>query len=283
MSTITADTAETEFLTLDGERIAYRRIGKGSPVLLANRLRGTLDTWDPLFLDALAQHHTVITFDYPGVGYSSGVLPTDLAGLGRMVNGIADALGLDRFAIAGWSWGGMVAQLMVTDHPERLTHAIAMGANPPGENRIPIAQAFLDCALKPVNDLADEEILFFVPGSASSSAAARASHDRIYARPGVAARIPSSMEEFMRYFQVLEIFRADAEGRRAQLAATDTPILLLCGEHDISAAAGNWYPMIGDFPRAQLLVLGDAGHAPQHEYPRLAAGYIGAFLAADAR
>lgn len=273
-----ADNAATSYVTINGDSIAYRKTGSGSPLVLTNRLRGTLDTWDPLFLEGLAGEHTVIIFDYPGVGYSTGMLPTELNALGKLVVAFADALGLGRFAICGWSWGGIVAQIVVTDHPERLTHAVIMGANPPGKNEIPIEQAFLDRALKPVNDLADEEVLFFVPDSQRSVAAARASHERIYARPGVTERIPATMPEFMRFFEVVEGFRADEEDRRGALARSSIPILLLCGDHDISAAAGNWFPMIGVFPRAQLLVLGDAGHAPQHEYPELAAQYIKTFV-----
>lgn len=278
MQTYEADNAATSYVTINGDSIAYRKIGSGSPLVLTNRLRGTLDTWDPLFLGGLAAEHSVIIFDYPGVGYSSGVLPTTLNALGKLVVAFADALGLNRFAICGWSWGGIVAQIVVTDHPERLTHAVIMGANPPGKNEIPIQQAFLDRALKPVNDLADEEVLFFVPDSQRSVAAARASHERIHARPGVTERIPATMPEFMRFFEVVEGFRADEEDRRGALARSSIPILLLCGDHDISAAAGNWFPMIGVFPRAQLLVLGDAGHAPQHEYPELVAQYIKTFV-----
>lgn len=265
MAIYQADKAATEFVAVNGDTIAFRKIGNGSPLLLTNRLRGTLDTWDPLFLEALAAEHTVITFDYPGIGYSGGELPTDLDALGRLIIGIADALRLDRFAIVGWSWGGIVAQVMVTDYPERLTHAVILGANPPGKNDIPIQQAFLDRALKPVNDLPDEEVLFFIPDSPRSVAAARASHERIYARSGVVDRIPSTMPEFMRYFKAVEGFRSDEADRRGALAQTSVPLLLLCGDHDISADARNWFPMIGAFPRAQLLVLGDAGHAPQHE------------------
>jgi pimeloyl-ACP methyl ester carboxylesterase len=278
MATYIADKAATEYVTIDGDSIAYRRFGNGDPLLLTNRLRGTLDTWDPLFLESLAVEHTVITFDYPGVAYSTGTLPPDMPSVSRVVVALAIALGLDRFAIGGWSWGGLVAQVVVTDHPERLTHAIIIGANPPGENQVPIQKAFLDCAFKPINDLADEEILFFVPGSKRSLAAARASHERIYARPGVTEKIPSTMEEFTRYFKAAEGFKLDAEDRRGALKRSRTPIMVLCGDHDISAAVENWFPFVGNFPSAHLIVLGDAGHAPQHEYPQLAAQYINTFL-----
>lgn len=72
-----AVTTETQYANIDDKQIAYRKIGNGTPIILANRFRGTLDTWDPLFLDLLAQTNTVITFDYSGIGYSEGELPLD--------------------------------------------------------------------------------------------------------------------------------------------------------------------------------------------------------------
>ena len=56
-------TTETQYATIDNKQIAYRKIGSGTPIILANRFRGTLDTWDPLFLDLLAESNTVVTFD----------------------------------------------------------------------------------------------------------------------------------------------------------------------------------------------------------------------------
>jgi pimeloyl-ACP methyl ester carboxylesterase len=76
-------------------------------------MRGTLDTWDPLFLDQLAQTHRVITLDYPGTGYSTGTLPTDLGQLAAFVNTFASKIGVTRFAVLGWSWGGIVSQAVL--------------------------------------------------------------------------------------------------------------------------------------------------------------------------
>ncbi len=39
-----------------------------------------------------------------------------------------------------------------------------------------------------------------------------------------------------------------------------------------------WYPLVGRIPRAQLIVLPESGHGPQHQYPELSAKYIAAFL-----
>ena len=60
--TETAATTKTQFAIIDNQKLAYRKIGRGSPIILTNRFRGTLDTWDPLFLDLLAKNNTVTTF-----------------------------------------------------------------------------------------------------------------------------------------------------------------------------------------------------------------------------
>ena len=275
--------SETRFVEVDGDKIAYRRIGSGPPILLATRLRGTLDTWDPLFLDSLAKQHTVITFDYPGVGYSSGVLPGDMDEVAAFVDRFATAIDLDTFAVLGWSWGGLVMQTYLLEHPERVTQAILVGTNPPGRIEIPAQQVFIDRAFKPVNNLEDEEVLFFEPASESSRAAARASHDRIHARPGVTSRIPSTPEAIQAYLKAVPGFVEDVQDRRGRLARIHTPILIIAGDHDTSTAGQNWLPLIGQMQNAQFLFYSGTGHGPQHQHPELSADYIADFLARTRR
>lgn len=272
-----AATTETRYVEVQGHRIAYRQIGSGSPILAATRLRGTIDTWDPLFLDTLAKEHTVITFDYPGVGYSTGKLPPDIGQVAAFIDTLAEALKVDRYAILGWSWGGIAAQALVLDRPQKVTHAILIGTAPPGPGLLPIQQAFLERAFKPVNDLADEEVLFFEPTSDASRKAARASRDRIYARPGVDSKIPSTTQEIEAYLQASQAFREDG-ARREALKRTHVPILVMSGDNDIATPAPNWFPLSNQLPTAQMLVLPDSGHGPQHQYPELSASYINVFL-----
>ena len=272
-----AASAPTQYVEVSGNRIAYRTFGSGAPLVLLNRMRGTLDTWDPLFLDSLAKTNRVVTVDYPGVGYSSGAFPADMAAASAFVNAFATAISLKRMAVLGWSWGGLAAQAVLLRYPEMVSQAILVGAAPPGPGQAAIQQVWLERALKPVNDLDDEVILFFEPKSDSSRRAARLSHDRIYARPDVVSKIPATQKEFQAYLKAGEGFRADA-ARRQQLIQSQIPMLILCGDNDPSVPATNWYPLIGQIPRAQLVVLPESGHGPQHQYPELSAKYIIAFL-----
>ena len=273
-----AATAPTQFVQVNGDRIAYRSVGAGNPMILITRMRGTLDTWDPLYLDELAKSNRIITVDYPGVGYSSGKLPPGIGQTANFVIAFADAMRLEKFILMGWSWGGTVAQTVVVEHPGRVTHAILVGTAPPGKRAVDIQQAFIDRAFKPVNDLDDEIVLFFEPRSEFSRRMAMESRDRIRVRSGVDEKIPSTPEAIEAYLAAAEEYHVDAAGRLQKLMATRTPLLIISGDNDISTAVENWFALNRKIPNAHLVVYPASGHGPQHQYPQLAAEQVASFL-----
>lgn len=264
---------ETSFAELGDRTIAYRSYGKGKAIIFVNRFRGTIDTWDPLFVAKMAEKFNVIVFDYSGIGSSTGSLAPDITVVAKDVKDLADFLKLDSVIVLGWSYGGLVAQTATLLYPNLVTHAVLVGTNPPGKNEIPIEQAFFDAALKPVNDFEDEIVLFFEPKSESSRLAAKASHDRIHKKID-GGKIPSTMDVFQLYFGGGDTFREDALNFREQLKKIKTPILIISGDHDISFAVENWYPYVNQMTNAQMIVYAGTGHGPQHQYPELTAQYI---------
>ena len=276
-SKINATNSETQYAAFSDRTIAYRSIGEGNPIILINRFRGTLDTWDPLFLDLLAAKHQVITFDYSGIGYSTGTLPTDVKVVAKDVKDLADFLKIKSAIFMGWSYGGLVTQAATHQYPELVTHTILLGTGPIGKRVAPLEQSFLDHALKPINDFNDEVILFFEPESEESVKAEKASHDRIAQRIDV-SKIPSTMEVFQLYFAGGENAAEDKENYRDKLKTTQTPILIISGDHDTSFAVENWYPLTKQLPTSQLILLPQTGHAPQHQNIPLVVNYIDNFL-----
>jgi len=275
----TAVDAPTQFAESNGRRLAYRSIGAGEPIILCNRFRGILDTWDPAFLDGLAQSFRVITFDYSGLGRSTGHASYDPRALANDANDLADALGLDTVIIGGWSLGGLAAQTMAAAHPGRVSHAVLIGTGPPGPVAHPVEQLFYDTALKPVNDLADETILFFEPISESSRKAARQSHDRIAARVRDLS-VPIPPEVYLRLLQENagpDIF-PDRSRVRDFLASTTMPVLVVSGDHDIVFPIENWFARVREMPTTQVICLPRAGHGPQHECPAAVVDYITTFI-----
>lgn len=56
-------TSKTQYITVDGNKIAYRELSKGKsklPLLMLVHLAATLDNWDPKLLDLIAEKHHVM-------------------------------------------------------------------------------------------------------------------------------------------------------------------------------------------------------------------------------
>lgn len=272
--------SQTAFTFIHDWKIAYRHFGQGTPILFFNRFRGILDTWDPLFLDSLAKQHTVILFDYPGIGDSEGELAPDLSEVALIGVQLAELLGYKTFHVAGWSYGGLVAQAALFNHKNRIDKAILIGTNPPGNNDIPFEPSFFEHALKADNDLEDETVLFFEPTSEKSRAKAKESHERISKRLDK-TKIPATQELFQRYFGGSAYMKADEPNFREQYKALTNPVLVISSDHDISFAAGNWFPLLQNAPSLQHLIINDTGHGLQHQHPELIAAYIHLFLSSD--
>jgi len=272
-----AISAANQYAVINNKKIAYRVIGKGDPIILCNRFRGILDSWDPAFIDALAKSFRVIIFDYSGIGLSSGTLPASIADVATDVKDLAEFLHLKKIIIGGWSYGGIVAQTFSTHYPELITHTIVIGTNPPGKNENPPEEIFLKTSAKPVNDLDDEIILFFEPSSATSRKAAKLSHDRIAARKSD-KDIPVTPDKFGLYFKGVADYALDTFNSRNKLGLLKTPVLSISGDHDCVCPVENWYPLTRRMRNLHIVVLPDAGHGPQHQYIGLTVKYMTDFV-----
>jgi len=279
ISTSPALKAATQYASINDHKIGYRKFGKGAPLILVNRFRGTLDTWDPLFLDLLAKQNSVIIFDQSGIGYSEGSLPLTMKELAAEVTNLADYLKIEKFNVMGWSYGGWVAQYVTFYNPSRVLKTILIDNNAMGKNEVAMEPAFAQSAMKANKDLGFEDYvtLFFEPKSEKSRLAAQKSLERTAKRMDY-SKVPESPEVLKRYFAPVQSIVEDAENFRAAYATLKTPVLVMSGDHDISFSFKNWYPIIGNAPTTQFIVLPDAGHGPQDQYPELASSYINAFL-----
>lgn len=272
----TAIHATTKFLDKDGRRIAYRVIGTGAPLILCNRFRGILDDWDPMFIDELAKTNQVVIFDYGGIGRSTFRPGVDTLKELQDLNDLANHLGHQTFDLVGWSHGGKVTQVFTAKNPDRVKHLILLGTGPIGKTSFPPEKIFFDRALKPVNDFDDEVVLFFEPESEKSRQEAKASHDRMAARKND-RDIYVSTDKFEKYFHSVNAYNAD-EVSKSKLFTLSIPMLAISGDHDIVFPIENWYEQTRTNPNLQVIMLPQAGHGPQSQYPVLTARYIRAFI-----
>lgn len=117
----------------DGVSIAYSVMGSGYPLVIVPNWLNNLDydVRNPLtrhYWEELPKHFTVIRYDNRGFGLSQrdvGELTLDR--LARDLENLVTTLGLDRFALFGFSGGSPVATYYAAGHPGKVSHLTILG------------------------------------------------------------------------------------------------------------------------------------------------------------
>lgn len=274
-----ANTAPTRFVTADGVQFAYRAFGAPSvvPLLLCQRFRGTMDDWDPLFLDALAAQRSVIIFDNVGVGRSSGQSPRSIAEMADHASSFVGALKLDQIDLLGWSMGGAVAQALTLARPSLVRRLVVAGSGPGGVpgNR-PMSALVIQTATKPVNE--DDDFLYlFFDGSDARREAGRQYLSRLRRRVEPPSP-PTRMETIRAMAVALGDWRSGKNAAFERLPDLKQPTLVANGVHDVMVGAYDSFVMSQHLPDAELVLYSDAGHGFLFQHAERFAERVNRFL-----
>lgn len=107
--------------------------GEGEPMLFLHGFPESRRTWRHQIAD-LARDHAVVAPDQRGYARSSKPPLVEDYRIGELVGDVlalADALGFDRFTLAGHDWGGVVAWATALKHPARVARLIVANAPHP--------------------------------------------------------------------------------------------------------------------------------------------------------
>lgn len=103
----------------------------GHVVLFANSLAADLEMWSAQVGPLVSAGYRVVRFDARGHGRSPATpAPYPLTTLAGDLLDVADEVGAERFSLVGCSLGGMVAQRVAIDRPERVA-ALVLTATAP--------------------------------------------------------------------------------------------------------------------------------------------------------
>uniref|UniRef100_UPI0034DF1BF7 alpha/beta fold hydrolase n=1 Tax=Streptomyces flavofungini TaxID=68200 RepID=UPI0034DF1BF7 len=139
------------------------------PLLLIMGAQASGLGWPDELVDMLAGHHRVIRYDHRDTGRSTWPFesqPYAITDLAEDAVQVLDGVGVERAHVVGMSMGGMLTQLLVADHPDRLLSATLLGTNalstvpytaPDGTRTPPeelpgISPALLEMWSRPVRD-----------------------------------------------------------------------------------------------------------------------------------
>ena len=119
----------SRFAEIDNVRLHYKDEGSGPAILLIHGSMGDVSDWDG-WVEVLEKQYRVVRFDLPGFGIS-GTIANGNYSIDRslaLIDGLMDTLGLERFAIAGVSYGGPVAFRYAATRTERVTALVIMNS-----------------------------------------------------------------------------------------------------------------------------------------------------------
>jgi len=260
--------------------------GEGPPLLLVHGWPQTWYAWR-LVMPDLARDFQVIAPDQRGIGlsgrpkdgYDTGTLAADLAAL-------MDALGHERFAVAGHDTGMWIGYALAADHPGRVARLAVAETPLPGVSPSPplFAVARLNNALwhftfnrlAEVNDqlVTGREGIYF--GWQFATKAARP-------LPGYAVRhyidtlaaSPEALHASFGMYRALEATIAQNQQRTTQ--RLPMPVLGIGGEHSLKEQVADTMKLAAD--DVQTLVVPGCGHHPAEETPEETLAALTAFLA----
>lgn len=113
-------------------RVHVERLGTGSDLVLIHGWAASNGVWRAWVAEHLAPHYRCHLIELPGHGDSPVVACDEKhpALLSCWLQDIVPALPEGRFALLGWSLGGLLAQCLAERYPQRISHLILLATTP---------------------------------------------------------------------------------------------------------------------------------------------------------
>ncbi len=230
--------------------VGYRVVGSGPPLVLIMGYAGTMQTWDPRFVNTLAMHNRVVIFDNAGIGDTQALpAPLTIDAMADQTSAFISTLGLGRTDVLGWSMGGMVAQALAVRHPAQVRRLV-LCATFPGVGTVVPPQAAIN-ALTSGNAQA---VLF--PADQDMAYGAFSAGIETYPIPSSApaATIAAQGDASLDWFH-----GTDPAGRLT--SRISAPTLIADGTEDRLDTAANSRTLARLITGSKLELYPDAGHA----------------------
>jgi 3-oxoadipate enol-lactonase len=252
--------------------LPHEELGSGPAIVLLHAGIADRSMWAQHLEPLAAAGYRPIALDLPGFG-EARITPGEQAPWNDVLQAM-DALGVDRAALVGNSFGGDVALRIAVVAPERVSALALISAPPPG--------------LEPSSDLAaawerEEEALEREDIDAAVDAVVQA-----WTLPDAPEALRSQVAAMQRRALVLQSDAGDlgealdpVEENPDVLADLDIPTLVVAGELEFVDFRTGADVLARAIPRSRREVIAGAGHLAPLETPEQFRGLLLEFLAAE--
>lgn len=254
----------SKFMNINGMRVHYRDQGSGPALMLIHGSNSSLHTWEG-WVRELSDDFRVISLDLPGHGLTGPDAKEryDWISMVKVVDQLAQKLGVKTFSIAGNSMGGAIAWNYTVLHPEKIEKLILLDSAgyPHEEGRPAILTAF------------GLPIIGHAMTKISSRFAIRKSVEDVY---GDKTKVTPKL---VTLYQELGLREGNREAARKRLSAKPdgtlynkipsitAPTLVLWGDQDRWILPKYAAKFVSDIHYSQLIMYKGLGHVPMEEDP----------------
>ena len=245
----------------DGYNLNVEEVGSGFPLIVLHGGPGMDHSMFRPYLDPLGDDYRVLYVDERGQGRSQRVDPTTLSleVFARDVDLLAEALGLDEFALLGHSFGAIIATWHATELGTAAAYVISGGGDESAELMKDV-EASLEAMGEAGKAIAasweDEQTVQTEEELLQLSRTQMPFHFHGEPPPGYGDDTVGSPD-------VLRHFASAGYGDfdyRPKLAAVDKPTLVIVGEHDRTTTPRAARVLHAGIPGSKLVIVDDAGH-----------------------
>jgi proline iminopeptidase len=232
----------------------------------------------------VAAHRLVILYDQRGTGASKQVQPNAPQTMDAQVadlDAIRNALSLDRIAVLGDSYGGMIAMAYAAAHPEHVSRLILSDSAAPSWKTMVhlLPQVFPDR-----EEQGDAEAKKLAPDPERAAQAGLVNHmrmmfystemrDAYVSHMGDLGFVPAVGGTVQQATEKLDL--------TPKLAGFRFPTLVMTGRYDMNVAPLTAWRMAHAIPGAQIVFFEKSGHLPAYEEPEKYLKVLETFLAPD--
>jgi pimeloyl-[acyl-carrier protein] methyl ester esterase len=229
-------------------------IGQGQPLVMIHGWGMHSGVWQSI-IKRLSQKYMLYLVDLPGMGSSRPVEPYHLHSLAdeiaEVIPGVTDVL--------GWSLGGLVAQRIALNQPDRVRRLVLVGSTPKFVSNIDwqagVDPANFSAFAESVNHDYKATILQFLTLQCMKSNDRRSTIKQL--RAAFELKPTPTQTTLQRALRVL--LESDL---RDEIANIRKPTLLIHGDRDTLAPVQAAHWMMQQLPIGYLRVISGAAHAP---------------------
>jgi 3-oxoadipate enol-lactonase len=240
----------------NGVRLYVEREGSGPPLLFISGSGGDLRVRPNGFDQPFAGSFDLVCYDQRGLGQSDRPpTPWSMVDYADDAAAVIEWAGWPQVAVAGVSFGGMVAQELLVRHPDRVSHAVLACTSSGGEggSSYPLHQL----ASMPANERMAMQLALLDTRWADPDSAdpLRATMAGAFAEAGVPHAGAVAQLEARRFHDTW-----------SRLSAVHCPVLVCAGRYDGIAPLPNSEALARQIPGARLEVF-EGGHAFMFQDP----------------